>query len=319
MDEKIEVLNFPIKNTMLKDLDFQFIEKIKQQNNNQNYYYLNKQREKESIVISNRKKTISIEKVITSGLFAISFFDETFSLNYQIKIELDVKRANTYNFRFFKDIFSYNIKDSNLKNILFKIEDKTVLLNEDGELILDNNYIIRKKMNSYIISFLEDSVVKKIMLTENNEILIEIRSKYKEFLNVDDSNIIVDNNYQEFLNRYQDILLLFADQKLPDLKEFEKITKIINKIDNKKDEIIEIEKDIKNLNFELDKIILQIKTSNTSYYIESLLDSLVKKDNLLDNNFCEKIDILSKRVFDFYDERENENNYKKNMSIENGR
>ena len=303
----IHEVDFPEDNFDFNKLHNEFIKNIKKQEKEKVFYYVKKDTLSDSIVISNKIYTLQINKSKINGQQFINIYDSEFIK--KITVKLDHNSPNGFHLIYSKeildDIHSLGavVSMSDLIRTTFYFEKNLISIRypQDNEILINNNYSVRKKEDgSFVVAFLEDPLISKILIPKNSKnLLVEVDYSIREILDLDATKIIVVNNYEEFLEKYEDLILLSKDIKFTNKEEVNKTIDFIKKLDSEKNKkMTDIQELIKKMIPPVGKLAHLVKSSSKQPdYINKVIEEHSKNGLLIEDSiFFNNVAELSKKM-----------------------
>lgn len=303
----IHEVEFPEEEFHFNKLHNEFIKNIKKQEKEKVFYYVKKDNLSDSIVISNKIYTLQINKSKINGQQFINIYDSEFIK--KITVKLDHNNPNNFQLIYSKetldDINSLGaiISMSTLTRTIFYFEQNLISIRcpQDNEMLINNNYSVRKRGDgSFVVSFLEDSLIKKIVIPDDSKnLFIEVDYSVRKILDIDETKIVVVNNYEEFLDKYQDLILLSKDMSFTNKEEVNKTIDFIKKLDLEKNKkMADIQELIKKMLPAVGKLAHLVKSSSKQPdYINKVIEEHSKNGLLIEDSvFFNNVDELSKKM-----------------------
>lgn len=306
---KIHELNLPEEEFYFNKLHNNFIENIKRQDEAEIVYYVSIGRPSDSIVISNKLNTIQIENSkISTGQQYINVYDSEFK--QKIHVKLDYQNPNSFNLKFSEAGLGAVISMSHLISTTLNVEKKNICLNSynKDEMSINNKYSVRKKEDgSHVINFLGDALISKMLIPYNAKgLLIEVSYPTKALLGMHQSEIVSVKNYEEFVGKYQDLVLLSKDLKFINAEEINNVIELISKIENEKNKnIADMQNLIKKIIPNVGKLVHLVKTSTVKPdYMNRVIQEYSKNILLIENiaffNNIEELLMTKKKINDSF-------------------
>lgn len=303
----IHEVSFPEEEFHLNKLHNEFIKNIKNQEEEKNFCYIKKDNTSDSIVFSNKIYTLQINKSKKNGQQFINIYDSEFAK--KITIKLDNNSPNRFQLIYYKEMLE-DIKSlgavvnmSDLIHTIFYLDKNTLSISDWGEkeALVNNNYSVRKKEDgSFVVAFLEDPLIKKILIPyDSKNLLVEVDYSVRKILDIDETKIVVVNNYEEFLDKYQDLILLSKDMNFTNKEEVNQTIDFIKKLDSEKNKkIADIQELIKKMLPPIGKLAHLVKTeSRQPDYIKKVIEAHSKNGLLIEDSvFFNNLDELSNKM-----------------------